>query len=49
MHIVRFFRGDTWNRTSLEWVAARINAVAAGQAEPYEQSEAVTKDTDHAD
>jgi hypothetical protein len=44
MHVVRFFRGDCWNKKNLTWVAKRINKVAAGEAEPYEQSEAIPKE-----
>lgn len=41
LHIVRYFRGDRWNKKNLTWVAKRINQVVAGKAEPYEQSEAI--------
>jgi hypothetical protein len=41
LHIVRFFRGDSWRKKSLQWAADRINAVIAGTAKPYSQDEAI--------
>lgn len=41
MHIVRFFRGDRWNKKNLDWVAKRINEVVDGKAKPYTQEEAI--------
>jgi len=42
-HLIQFFRGECWREKSLEWAAKRINAVAAGEAEPYSQDEAIPK------
>ena len=41
LHVVRFFRADCWSEKSLRWAAERINAVAAGKAQPYSQEEAI--------
>jgi hypothetical protein len=41
LHMVRFFRGDNWREKSLQWAADRINAVAAGKAKHYNQSESI--------
>ena len=35
LDVVRFFRGNRWNKKSLTWVAERINNVAAQK--PYTQ------------
>jgi hypothetical protein len=44
IYMIRFFRGDCWNKKNLTWAADRINAVVSGEAKPYSQDEAIPKE-----